>query len=90
MAIDSGNIHRLTDAPLPGGVNEELVDGIREILEKAERGEITSGAWAVIMENGICMDGWAVAGGGLTTMAGGVSLLQVNYANNLLRQFCDD
>lgn len=74
------NIHKLTEHALPGEVDAELVDAIRDLLGRAERGEITAAAWATVSPNGDTLSGWEGMAGTLHPLAAAIMCLQWRFA----------
>ncbi|HYI43177.1 MAG TPA: hypothetical protein VD768_06110 [Sphingomicrobium sp.] len=65
----------------PGGVNQDLVDALRELLEWAEAGEITSGGFAYVGKQGHRLrTGFEVAQGEIHAALAASALLQYRLA----------
>lgn len=73
-------IHKLTDRVLPGEADEELVEALRDLLDRAEKGEIIGLAWAGCAPNDMAFSGWQGAGGTLFHIGASILALQTRYA----------
>lgn len=73
-------VHKLTEMLLPGEVDEELVEALRDLLARAERGEISGLAWAGCTPNDTAFSGWQGAGGTLFHIGASIMALQTRYA----------
>jgi len=73
-------VHKLTERLLPGEADEELVEALRDLLARAERGEISGLAWAGCTPNDAAFSGWQGAGGTLFHIGASIMALQVRYA----------
>ena len=80
------NIHKLTGCALPGEVNEDLVAALRDLLARAERGEIVSAAWAHYSGtvNDVTATGWEAMGGTMFQLHSAISMLSFRYAESMI------
>lgn len=79
------NVHKLTGQPLPGEVNADLINALRDILARAERGEITSAAWVHCSGpvNDTVATGWEGAGGSSFALHSGITTLCHRFTASL-------
>jgi hypothetical protein len=73
-------IHKLTDRLLPGEPDSELVEALRDLLARAERGEISGLAWAACTPNDDAFSGWQGAGGTTFALGASIMALQTRFA----------
>jgi hypothetical protein len=73
-------IHKLTERLLPGEVDALVVETLRDLLARAERGEITAIAFAGAEPNGGAFHGWEGSGGTSLHLGAAILGLQVRYA----------
>lgn len=73
-------VHKLTESLLPGEVDEELVEALRDLLARAEKGEISGLAWAGCTPNDTAFSGWQGAGGTVFHIGASILALQTRYA----------
>lgn len=73
-------VHKLTERLLPGETDEELVEALRDLLARAERGEISGLAWAGCTPNDTAFSGWQGAGGTMYHIGASILALQTRYA----------
>ena len=74
------SVHKLTERLLPGEADAELVEALRNLLGRAERGEITGLAWAGCNANDSAFSGWRGAGGTLFHIGASIMVLQTRYS----------
>lgn len=74
------DVVKLTERLLPGESNVELVEALRDLTERAERGEIKALAWAGMTGNDHLFNGWDGAGGTLFNLGAAVMALHTRYA----------
>ena len=74
------SVHKLTGRLLPGEADEELVDALRDLLARAERGEISGLAWAGCAPNDCTFSGWQGAGGTMFNIGASIMALQTRYS----------
>ena len=80
-------IHKLTDRMLPGEVNQDLVEALESLTERAKAGEISGLAWAGVVGaqgNGDLVTGWDGAGGTKFLIGAAIMLLQSRYAESMV------
>jgi len=75
------NIHKLTDTPLPGEVNDDLVEALEGLIKRAKQGEIQAIAWAgwTNAESDTLFTGWDGAGGTSFHLGAAVGALNTRY-----------
>ena len=73
-------VHKLTERLLPGEADPELVEALRDLLARAERGEINGLAWAGCSPSDSTFNGWQGAGGTMFHIAAAILCLQSRYA----------
>lgn len=69
---------------LPGEHNQELVDALEELTERARRGEIIGLAWAGVTGNRNLINGWDGSGGTIFDLGAGIMALHSRYANYMM------
>lgn len=74
------NVHKLTDHVLEGEADQDLVDALRDLLKRAEQGEINGLAWAGCSPNGDAFTGWQGAGGTMYAVGAAIMALQARYS----------
>lgn len=77
-------VHKLTERLLPGEVDQDLIDALKGLVERAERGEIVAIAWAGVTGNNHIINGWDGAGGTLFPLGASVMALQSRYSSWLM------
>ncbi len=82
------NVHKLTAAPLPGECNEELISALRDLVDRAEKGEIQAAAWAgyTNSHNDTIFTGWDGAGKTMFQLCAAVSMLDSRYREFLMSE----
>jgi hypothetical protein len=81
-------IHKLTEILLPGEADAQVVEALRDLLARAERGEISGIAWAGCAPNKTVFVGWTGAGDATLQLGASVMLLHVDYAM-MLREIAE-
>lgn len=77
---------RAIDAPLHRQPNTELVDNLRRMLARAERGEVTAMAAAWVYADGATGSGWSGAGRHRSALtSGAIAFLLVDYLTESIR-----
>lgn len=72
-----------TERLLPGEVNNDLVEELEDLTERARRGEIIGLAWAGLTGNRHIISGWDGPGGTIFDMGAAVMCLHSRYAEYL-------
>lgn len=75
-------IFSLTGAPLPGDPVPQVVDMLRDLVARAERGEIVAMAYAGIGGNADVFAGWE--GAHAAALGGAISGLQSIYMTRMM------
>lgn len=78
------SIHKLTGHQLPGEVNDDLIEALEGLLDRARRGEITCLAWSGHSANDISFNGWEGSGGTSFHLMAGIALLHARFAARML------
>lgn len=78
------SVHKLTAHLLPGECDQELIDAIESLLERAKRGEIKDLAWAGVTGNEYLVTGWDGSGGTVFSLGAAVMCLQSRYAEFMM------
>jgi hypothetical protein len=73
-------IHKLTEVLLPGEADAQVVEALRDLLARAERGEISGIAWAGCAPNETAFNGWQGAAGTMFHLGAGIMMLHARYA----------
>lgn len=77
-------IHKLTERLLPGEANEDLVEALEGLTERARRGEIKGLAWAGLTGNDHLFNGWDGAGGTIFPLGASIMALHSRYADYMM------
>ena len=80
------NVHKLTGHVLPGEANADLVEALRDLLARAERGEIVAMAWAHYSGavNDTVGTGWEGSGGTSFALHSAIAMLNHRFAQSLI------
>ena len=73
-----------TERLLPGEINDDLVEAIESLLDRAKKGELKALAWAGVTGNEHLVTGWEGAGGTMFNVAAGISCLNHRYAEFIM------
>lgn len=73
------NIHKPTEAPLPGEVDAEVVAAVERLLGRVQRGETVAVAVAEVHPNHDVSNGWEGAGGTMHEMVSAIASLQFAF-----------
>lgn len=76
----SAEVVKLTERLLPGEADQGLCEALRDLLGRAERGEITALAWVGYRPNDSLFHAWEAAGGTMFQLGAGIMCLQARYA----------
>lgn len=67
-------------------INHDLVDDLKELLAKAESGEIDGAAWVTTGTDGSITRAWSGASGTRYSLGSAILMLQTSYGNALLNK----
>jgi hypothetical protein len=74
------SVHKLTGRLLPGEANQDLIEALEGLVERAKKGEITGLAWAGVTGNDHLINGWEGPGGTVFTIGASIMALNSRYA----------
>ena len=81
-----GEVHKITNYPLPGEVDQELVEAVEDLLRRIKRGEVTALAWAgyTTKADDTIFNGWDGAAGTSFDMLASIVMLQRAFQDRLI------
>lgn len=80
----SADVVKLTEHLLPDERNDELCEALRNLLDRAERGEIIALAWAGYSREDVVFNGWDGAGGTMFQTAAAIMTLHTRYSQMMM------